>query len=70
MALAFLGKQTHDKLLAELLKKQVSLQKRIASVEARKRKDDDRILTRKKILLGAFMLEKTKNNNNEFQKNH
>ncbi len=63
-----MAKKTHSELLAELLKKQESLQNRIASVEARKRKDDDRILTRKKILLGAYMLEKAKDNNDEMKK--
>jgi hypothetical protein len=61
-------KKTHAELLAELLKKQESLQNRIASIEARKRKDDDRIMTRKKILIGAYIIEKTKDNNNEYKK--
>jgi hypothetical protein len=51
-------KKSHDDLLSELTKKQEAIQNRIASIQARKRKDDDRILTRKKILIGAFMLEK------------
>jgi hypothetical protein len=53
-------KKSHDDLLSELTKKQEAIQNRIASIQARKRKDDDRILTRKKILIGAFMLEKLK----------
>lgn len=53
-------KKSDDELLAELLKKQDALKNRIASIEARKRKEDDKLLTRKKILLGAFILEKYK----------
>jgi len=50
------------------LKKQEALKNRIASIEARKRKEEDRMLTRKKILIGAFILEKYKNNEQELQK--
>ena len=38
-----------------------------ASIEARKRKHADRVLTRKKILIGAYMLEKLKDKQQELQ---
>jgi len=55
-----MAKKSHEELLAELSKKQNALQNRIASLEARKRKEDDRRLTRQKILIGAHILEKLK----------
>ncbi|TAK76887.1 MAG: hypothetical protein EPO11_03485 [Gammaproteobacteria bacterium] len=58
-------KKSHEELLSELSKKQEALQNRIASIEAKKRKEEDRIFTRKKILIGAFLLEKFKNNPDE-----
>tara|TARA_R110000868_G_scaffold257343_1_gene514428 strand:+ start:328 stop:612 length:285 start_codon:yes stop_codon:yes gene_type:complete len=53
-----MAKKSHDELLTKLAKQQDAIQNRIASLVARKRKDEDRILTRKKILIGAYMLEK------------
>lgn len=53
-------KKSADEILLDLKKKQESLQNRIASIEARKRKDEDRRLTRQKILIGAYMIEKFK----------
>lgn len=55
-----MSKKSHDDLLTELLRKQEAIQNRIASVQAKKRKDEDRVLTRKKILIGAYLLEKAK----------
>lgn len=55
-------RKSKDELLSELIKKQEALKNRIASIEAKKRKDDDRLLTRKKILIGAHVLEKYKDN--------
>ena len=63
-----MAKKTHNELLSELLQKQESLKNRIASVEARKRNEDDRLLTRKKILIGAYIVEKIKDNNDEYKK--
>ena len=53
-----MAKKSHEELLDRLAKQQDAIQNRIASLMARKRKDEDRILTRKKILIGAYMLEK------------
>lgn len=55
-------KKSKDELLSELLKKQEAIKNRIASLEARKRKEEDKLLTRKKILIGAHLLEKYKDN--------
>lgn len=63
-----MARKSHDELLSDLQKKQAALQNRIASVEARKRKEEDRILTRKKILIGAYMLEKCKEAQEDFKK--
>lgn len=60
-------KKSDSELLVELLKKQEALKNRIASIEARKRKEDDKRLTRKKILLGAFVLEKYKDQSEGLQ---
>lgn len=43
-----------------LIKKQDQIKQQIASISVRVRKEEDRILTRKKILIGAYMLEKCK----------
>jgi len=48
-------------LLKELKTKEEILKARIANLEARQRKEEDRILTRKKILIGAHILDKIKN---------
>lgn len=61
-------KKSPDDLLSELLKKQEAIQNRIASVQARKRKDEDRVLTRKKILIGAYIIEKLKDKPDELAK--
>jgi len=61
-------KKTHDELLSELQSKQKALQNRIASIESKKKKEEDRLLTRRKILLGAYMIEKFKNDSDEFKK--
>lgn len=61
-------KKSHHELLAELSKKQEAIQNRIASIQAKKRKDEDRILTRKKILIGAYLIEKYKNDLENFNK--
>ena len=47
-----MSKKSHDDLISQLAQKQQAIENRIASLKARKRKDEDRILTRKKILLG------------------
>lgn len=54
-------KKSHTERLGRLKKQQEIIKYRIASIEARKRKDEDRILTRKKILIGAYILELHKN---------
>jgi hypothetical protein len=51
-----------------LVKKQDQIKQQIASITARVRKDVDRILTRKKILIGAYMLEKYKTNVTEMSR--
>ena len=61
-------KKSPDELLESLLKKQEALQNQIASVQARKRKEEDRVMTRKKILLGAYILEKSKMSPDDFEK--
>lgn len=48
-----------------LLKKQEMLKNQIASVQARQRKEEDRKLTRMKILAGAFLIEQHKENISE-----
>ena len=54
-------RKTQSELLKELKAKEESLKARIANLEIRQRKEEDRILTRKKILIGAHVLEKIKN---------
>lgn len=49
--------------LKDLQNKQNAMKNRIASLEAKIKNDEDRKLTRKKILVGAFFLEKYKNEN-------
>jgi hypothetical protein len=51
--------QTKEK-LQDLLKKQDAIKNHIASLEARLRTEEDRKLTRKKILSGAYLLDKYK----------
>lgn len=58
-------KKSHDEALAELKRKQEALKNQIASIEARKRKDEDRLMTRKKILIGAYILDKHNNDTNQ-----
>ena len=55
-----MAKKPHQEVLSALLKKQEALQNRIASIQARARKEEDRKLTRMKILAGAFVLEQHK----------
>lgn len=49
-----------EEVLKKLIQKQEALKNRIASLEARKRNEEDKKLTRKKILIGAYILEKCK----------
>jgi len=51
-----------------LLQKQEQLKNQIASIQARQRKDEDRKLTRMKILAGAYFLEKYKEDMPELSK--
>jgi hypothetical protein len=61
-------KKSADEILSDLLKKQEVIKNRIASIESKKRNVEDRVLTRKKILIGAFMIERFKDNQGEFKK--
>ncbi|HYF98360.1 MAG TPA: hypothetical protein VD770_05195 [Coxiellaceae bacterium] len=54
-------RKSKSNLLKELKTKEEILKARIANLEIRQRKEEDRILTRKKILIGAHILEKIKN---------
>lgn len=54
-------RKTQSKLLKELKAKEEILKARIENLEIRQRKEEDRIMTRKKILIGAHILEKIKN---------
>ncbi len=47
--------------LQTLLEKQQIIKNRIASISSRIRSEQDKKLTRKKILIGAYFLEKYKN---------
>ena len=61
-------KRSIESQLQELAAKEKSLRNKIASLAARKRTLDDKVLTRKKILIGAYILEKYKNAQHEMQK--
>ena len=60
-------KKSHEERLSALLKKQESDKNRIASLKAKIRNEEDRHLTRKKILLGAYMLEHLKDSKQEME---
>jgi hypothetical protein len=49
-----MAKKSAQEQLEELLKKQEVIKNRIASIEARAKRDADKQLTRRKILVGAY----------------
>lgn len=53
-------KLTSEQKLEGLLKKQNAIKNRISSITSRIRNEQDKRLTRKKILVGAYFLEKYK----------
>ncbi len=53
-------KLTAEQKLENLLKKQNAIKNRISSITSRIRNEQDKRLTRKKILVGAYFLEKYK----------
>lgn len=59
-------KKSNEELLQELIKKQTAIKNRIAALESRKRTKDDKKLTRKKILIGAYILQKYKDDHAAF----
>jgi len=58
-------KLTTEQKLEGLLKKQNAIKNRISSITSRIRNEQDKRLTRKKILVGAYFLEKYKGEPNK-----
>ncbi len=56
-----------EKKLEDLIKKQAAIKNRISSITSRIRNEQDKRLTRKKILIGAYFLEKFKSDESKLK---